>query len=131
MSINRVIISGNLTKDAELKQTQGGTAVLSFCVAVNDRRKNTQTGEWESYANFVDCAIFGTRANSLAQYLKRGQKVAVDGKLKYSQWQDSQTGQNRNRLTVTVDELELMSQGQRQQQQAPVNIEAMDYDTPF
>ena len=69
MSINRVIISGNLTRDPELRQTQSGMAVLSFGVAVNDRRKNPSTGEWEDYPNFVDCTMFGARANSLAQYL--------------------------------------------------------------
>ena len=59
MSINRVNISGNLTRDPELRATAGGTQVLSFGVAVNDRRRNAQTGEWEDYPNFVDCTMFG------------------------------------------------------------------------
>ena len=54
MSINRVLITGNLTRDPELRRTQSGTSILSFCIAVNDRRRNPQTGEWEDYANFVD-----------------------------------------------------------------------------
>jgi single-stranded DNA-binding protein len=81
MSINRVMISGNLTRDAELRSTTGGTAVLNLGVAVNDRRKNQQTGEWEDYANFIDCVMFGTRADALAQYLQKGTKVAIEGKL--------------------------------------------------
>ena len=72
MNINRVIISGNLTRDPELRSTQSGMAVLSFGVAVNDRYKNQQTGEWEDRPNFVDCTMFGNRANSLAQYLSKG-----------------------------------------------------------
>ena len=86
MSINRVIISGNLTRDPELRQTQSGMAVLSFGVAVNDRRKNPSTGEWEDYPNFVDCTMFGARANSLANYLSKGTKVSIEGKLRWSQW---------------------------------------------
>ena len=65
MSINRVNISGNLTRDPELRATQGGMQVLGFGVAVNDRRRNQQTGEWEDYPNFVDCTMFGNRAESM------------------------------------------------------------------
>ena len=61
MSINRVIISGNLTRDPELRSTASGLPVLGFGVAVNDRRKNQQTGEWEDYPNFIDCTMFGDR----------------------------------------------------------------------
>lgn len=110
MSINRVIISGNLTRDPELRQTQSGMAVLSFGVAVNDRRKNPQTGEWEDYPNFVDCTMFGARANSLANYLTKGTKVAIEGKLRWSQWE--RDGQKRSKLEVIVDELEFMSSRQ-------------------
>ena len=59
MNINHVTISGNLTRDPELRMTAGGTQVLSFGVAVNDRRRNPQTGEWEEYPNFIDCTMFG------------------------------------------------------------------------
>ena len=81
MSINRVIISGNLTRDPELRSTQSGMDVMSFGVAVNDRRRNPQTNEWEDYPNFVDCTMFGNRARSLHQYLSKGTKVAIEGKL--------------------------------------------------
>ena len=86
MSINRVVISGNLTRDAELRQTQSGSSILAFGVAVNDRRKNSQTGEWEDYPNYIDCTMFGPRAEKLAQYLTKGLKVAIEGKLRYSSW---------------------------------------------
>ncbi len=107
MSINRVIISGNLTRDPELRQTQSGISVLGFGVAVNDRRKNQQTGEWEDYPNFIDCTMFGTRASSLANYLSKGTKVAIEGKLRWSQWE--REGQKRSKIEVIVDELEFMS----------------------
>lgn len=107
MSINRVVLSGNATRDAELRQTQGGSSVLAFGLAVNDRRKNPQTGEWEEYPNFVDLTMFGARAQALAQYIKKGSKLAVEGKLRYSSWE--RDGQKRSKLEVIVDELEFMS----------------------
>ena len=107
MSINRVCISGNLTRSPELRALASGMAVLEFGIAVNDRRKNAQSGEWEDYPNFVDCSLFGTRAEKLTQYLAKGQKVAIAGKLRYSSWEKD--GQKRSKLSVLVDDLEFMS----------------------
>lgn len=131
MSINRVNISGNLTRDAELRQTQGGMAILSMGVAVNDRRKNTQTGEWEDVPNFVDCVMFGSRAEKLAQYLAKGTKVAIDGKLRYSSWEKD--GARRSKLEVVVDEIEFMSRGERglQRQQQTARADLYDENIPF
>lgn len=113
MSINRVAISGNLTRDPELRQTAGGMAILGFGVAVNDRRKNQQTGEWEDYPNFIDCTMFGTRAQSVSRFLSKGSKVAIEGKLRWSQWE--RDGQKHSKVEVIVDELEFMSQRQQGQ----------------
>ena len=109
MSINRVIISGNLTRDPELRSTAGGMQVLSMGVAVNDRRKNQQTGEWADVPNFVDCTMFGTRAESVSRYLSKGSKVSIEGKLRYSSWEKD--GQKRHKLEVVVDQIEFMSKG--------------------
>ena len=127
MSINRVIISGNLTRDPELRQTQSGMAVLSFGVAVNDRRKNPSTGEWEDYPNFVECTMFGARANSLAQYLSKGTKVSIEGKLRWSQWE--RDGQKRSKIEVIVDELEFMSSRNSGAQQSG-GYQSGGYDAP-
>jgi single-strand DNA-binding protein len=107
MSINRVVISGNLTRDAELRRTQSGMAILNLGVAVNDRRRNNQTGEWEDYANFIDCVLFGARAEAIANYLVKGTKVAIEGKLRWSQWE--RDGQKRSKIEVVIDEIEFMS----------------------
>lgn len=128
MSINRVNISGNLTRDPELRATSGGMQVLGFGVAVNDRRKNGQTGQWEDYPNFVDCTMFGNRAESMARILRKGMKVAIEGKLRYSSWEKD--GQRRSKLEVIVDEIELMSQnpnGQQAQQYAPQGYQPQAY----
>ena len=118
MSINRVVISGNITRDPELRSTQGGMEILALGVAVNDRRKNQQTGEWEDVPNWIDCVMFGNRAKSVSRFLSKGSKVAIEGKLRWSQWE--RDGQKRSKIEVIVDEIELMaSRGDGQQASAP------------
>ena len=107
VSINRVNISGNLTRDPELRQSQSGSQILVFGVAVNDRRRNNQTGEWEDHPNFVDCVMFGSRAEAVSRFLTKGMKVAIEGKLRYSSWE--RDGQRRSKLEVIVDEIEFLN----------------------
>lgn len=119
MSINSVTISGNIGHDPELRHTASGSAVLGFSVAVNERVKDRETGEWSDKANWVDCVMFGNRAQSLAPYLCKGTKVAIEGKLRWSQWQ-AQDGSKRSKVEIVVDEIEFMSaRDQAPQQQAP------------
>ena len=122
MSVNRYICTGNLTRDIEVRRTQSGMAIASFGIAVNDRRKNSQTGEWEDVPNFIDCTMFGSRAEKVGNYIGKGSKVCIEGKLRYSSW--TRDGQKRSKLEVVVDEIEFVSQkqgqqGQQQRQQAP------------
>lgn len=125
MSINRVNISGNLTRDAELRRSQGGGGVLNFGVAVNDRRKVND--EWQDVPNYIDCVMFGQRAESLAQYLTKGTKVAVEGKLRYSSW-ETRDGQHRSKVEVAVEEIEFMSRRERRPEPEPP---AKTDDIPF
>lgn len=132
MSINKVVISGNLTRDAELAQLQNGTSLLRLGVAVNERRKNAN-GEWEDYANFVDCTVWGKRAEALERYLSKGTKVCIEGRLHYSSWEKD--GMRRSKLDVNVDEIEFMSRADggsarpRQAASAPAAYD--DEDIPF
>lgn len=114
MSINCVTISGNLTRDPELRATGTGTPVLQFGMAVNDRRKNVKTGEWEDYPNFIECTMFGARAEGVSRFLGKGAKVCVFGKLRWSQWEKD--GKKNSKVSVIVEEIEFMSQANRQQQ---------------
>ena len=125
MAINKATITGNLTRDPELRQTQGGTSVLTIGVAVNDRRKNQQTGEWEDYPNYIDCTIFGNRATGVAPHLQKGMKVAIEGKLNQSRWQ-AEDGTNRSKIGIIVDEIEFMSKrdGSQQPMQQPMQQQA-------
>ena len=123
MSINSVSISGNLGRDPELRVTPTGTSVLSLSVAVNDRVRDQQTGEWRDRANWVDVVVFGSRADAIAPRLAKGSKVVVSGRLRWSQWQDKQPGTNRSKLEVVADEVVFLTPQQQPtnqaQQQAP------------
>lgn len=138
MSINKAIVSGNLTRSPELRQTAGGMAVLNFGVAVNERIKNKQSGEWEDHPSFIDCVMFGTRAEAVSRFIDKGSKVAIEGKLRWSQWETD--GQKRSKIEIVVDEIEFMSRNQEQQAYepeqpqatpAPVEPSIYDSDLPF
>lgn len=117
MSINRVVISGNITRDPELRSTQGGMEILALGVAVNDRVKG-ENGQWTDRPNFIDCVMFGNRAKSVSRFLSKGSKVAIEGKLRWSQWE--RDGQRRSKIEVIVDEIEFMaSRGDGQHAAAP------------
>lgn len=131
--LNTVSIGGNLCRNAELRATASGMAVLTFSVAVNESRKNRQTGEYEDYPNYVDCTMFGRRAESVSRYLTKGTYVALTGRLHQSRWQN-EDGQNRSKLEVTVDNIHFESRGERdggyeQQQEQPAYV--YDEDIPF
>lgn len=114
MSINQVSITGNLTREPELRNTAGGTAVLSFGIAVNDRRKNA-SGQWEDVPNFFECVTFGNRATALSDILTKGMKVAVAGKLHYSSWEKD--GQKHSKVDIIANDVELMQNRKPQLQQ--------------
>ena len=120
-SINHVTISGNIGGEPQQRSTQNGSIVLQFNVAVNERIKDP-SGQWTDRANWGTRVMFGNRANATAQYLHKGTKVAISGKLRESRWQ-TQDGQNRSRLEIIVDEIEFMQPKQQdsyqQQYQQP------------
>jgi single-strand DNA-binding protein len=107
MSINRVVLTGNLTKDAELKQTSGGMAIVSMRLAVNDRRKNSSTGQWEDSPNFIDVTMFGSRGEAVSRFLSKGKQIAVEGKLRWHEW-EAASGEKRSKLEVVADDIELL-----------------------
>lgn len=129
MSINYVAITGNLTRQPEIRNTQDGTAVLSFGIAVNDRRKNA-SGQWEDVPNFFECVTFGNRATALGDILTKGMKVSIAGKLHYSSWEKD--GQKHSKVDIIANEVELMQNRKPQQQpQQYQPQQAEDSYTPF
>ena len=89
-NINRVIMTGNLTRDPELRSLPSGTAVCSLRIAVNTRRKDGSTGEWIDKANYFDVTVWGAQGENCARYLSKGRPVAVDGRLEWREWQDKE-----------------------------------------
>lgn len=132
MSVNQVSVTGNLTRSPELRSTQGGTAVLSFGIAVNDRRKNA-SGQWEDVPNFFECVTFGNRATALSDILTKGMKVAIAGKLHYSSWEKD--GQKHSKVDIIANDVELMQnrRPQQEQQYHPTQQaqDVYDEDLPF
>ena len=104
-SFNRVILVGNLTRDVELKYTQGGTAVTELGLAVNDRRKN-QAGEWVEETTFVDITLWARTAEVASEYLSKGSSVLIEGRLKFDQWETD--GQKRSKLRVVGERMQML-----------------------
>ena len=102
--INRVTLVGRLTRDAEVKSTQGGMQITKFAIAVNRRRK--QGDEWIDEASFFDCVIFGRMGEAVSRYLVKGKQVAVDGELAQQRWE--QDGHKRSRVEVNVSNVQLL-----------------------
>ena len=105
MTINFATVSGNLTRDCDERRTKNGMTIVSFTVAVNERRKNNQTGEYDDYTNYIGCAVFGKYADSLAPSLVKGTRVTVAGALRYSQWEKD--GEKKSKLEIIANSVEV------------------------
>lgn len=108
--MNKVVLIGNLTRDIELQYTQSGYCVGNTGIAVTRKFKNAQ-GETAEETCFIDLKFFGRTAEVANQYLHKGSKLAVEGRLKLEQWQD-QSGQNRSKHVVEVESLEMLGSPQ-------------------
>lgn len=128
--LNTVTLGGNLCRDADLRATASGMAVLSFSVAVNE--SVNQGGEWSDYPNYIDCTMFGRRAEIVAPYLTKGTYVALVGRFHQNRW-TTQDGQNRSKVEVRVDNLHFESRGERNEGYAATqNCGSLyDEDIPF
>src|SRR5512138_2429800 len=101
-SFNKVILAGNLTRDPELRYTPKGTAVARIGMAVN-RTWKTETGETKEEVTFIDVDAFGRQAEVIAQYLRKGRPLLVEGRLKLDQWEDKNTHQKQSKLRVVLE----------------------------
>ncbi|MBA7538858.1 Single-stranded DNA-binding protein [subsurface metagenome] len=102
--INQVVLIGRLTRDAELKYTNSGYAILKFSLAVNRGVKKDES--WQEEASFFNAVIFGKRAESLAQYMLKGKQIGISGELKQDRWE--QDGQSRSRVEIVVNNLQFL-----------------------
>jgi single-strand DNA-binding protein len=106
-NINRVVLVGNLTRDPELKALPSGTSVCDLRIAVNNRRKNQQTGEWLDEPNYFTISVFGQQGENCARYLQKGRAVAVDGRLRWRQW-DAQDGTKREAVDIIAETVQFI-----------------------
>lgn len=159
MAVNHVNLIGNLTRDAVLQHTNNGTPVMNFTIAFSEQARQ-QDGTYQDIPQYVDCVMFGNRAEKVAQYFKKGVKIGIDGSLRYHNWEDhfydangseiqvyTRSGQpkspKRNQLQVVVNEFEFCSarnnngdggqaHGRQQAPAAPAQpVNDYDNDVPF
>ncbi|MBJ7329652.1 MAG: single-stranded DNA-binding protein [Solirubrobacteraceae bacterium] len=109
-NINRVILTGNLTADPDLRNLPSGSAVCKLRLAVNTRRKDGASGEWVDKPNYFDITVWGKQGEIAAQYLSKGRPVAIDGRLEWREWQDQQ-GNKRQSVEVVADSVQFLGGG--------------------
>ena len=105
-NINRVVLTGNLTRDPELRSTPSGTSVCSLRLACNTRRRDA-SGEWADKPNFFDVTVWGAQGENAARYLAKGRPVAVDGRLEWREWEDKQ-GNKRQSVDIIADSVQFL-----------------------
>ena len=106
-SYNKVILMGNFTRDPELRQTQSGTSVCRFSIAVN-RSYNGQDGNVREETCFVEVDSFGRSAENIAKFFTKGRPILVEGRLRQDTWDDKETGKSRSKLVVVLERFEFV-----------------------
>ena len=107
-NVNRVVITGNLTRDPELRHTGGGTAVCELRVAVNSRRKDGQSGQWVDKPNYFDVVVFAGQGENCANYLSKGRPVAIEGRLDWSEWEAKDGSGKRQKVQIVANSVQFL-----------------------
>ncbi len=123
-NFNKVILIGRLTRDPECRTFGNGGKVAKFGFAVSNRKKNAQTGQWEDEPMFIDCEAFnrgefGTLANTIEQYCRKGNQICIEGRLRLDQWDDKTTGAKRSKHMIVVEAMQLLEPKQDGQANSP------------
>jgi single-strand DNA-binding protein len=106
-NVNVVVITGNLTRDPELRSTPGGTSVCKLRVAVNSRRKDGQSGDWVDKPNYFDVTVWGAQGENCANYLSKGRPVAIEGRLDWREWEDKE-GNKRQTVEIIANTVQFL-----------------------
>ena len=107
-NVNVVVITGNLTRDPELRHTGGGTAVCELRVAVNSRRKDGASGEWVDKPNYFDVVVWGAQGENCATYLQKGRPVAIEGRLDWREWEAKDGGGKRQAVQIIANTVQFL-----------------------
>ena len=105
-NVNVVVVTGNLTRDPELRHTGGGTAVCDLRVAVNSRRKD-QSGNWVDKPNYFDVTVWGAQGENCANYLAKGRPVAIEGRLDWREW-EAKDGGKRQAVQIIANTVQFL-----------------------
>ncbi len=106
-NLNRVVITGNLTRDPELRSLSSGTSVCSLRIASNSRRKDNSTGEWGDKPNYFDVTVWGAQGENCARFLSKGRPVAIDGRLDWREWETPE-GQKRQAVQIVAESVQFL-----------------------
>ena len=106
-NINRVVLTGNLTHDPELRSLPSGMSVCKLRIACNTRRKNNASGEWEDKPNYFDVTVWGAQGENCARFLSKGRPVAIDGRLEWREW-EAQDGSKRQSTEIIADAVQFL-----------------------
>src|SRR5205809_5624181 len=106
-NLNVVVVTGNLTRDPELRSLQSGTSVCKLRVAVNSRRKDSASGEWVDKPNYFDVTVWGAQGENCSTYLSKGRPVAIDGRLEWREWEASD-GSKRQAVEIIADTVQFL-----------------------
>jgi single-strand DNA-binding protein len=109
-NINRVLVTGNLTKDPELRSTPSGTSICKLRIAVNSRRKDA-SGQWVDKPNYFDVTVWGAQGENCAQYLQKGRGVAIDGRLDWREWDATDGSGKRQAVEIIADTVQFLGGG--------------------
>ena len=109
-NLNKVFLMGNLTRDPEVRYIPSGAAVADLSLAVNERYKDRDSGEWREKPVFVDVTVWRRQAETCAQYLSKGSGVMIEGRLQLDQWENPE-GQKRSKLKVLADRVQFLQGG--------------------
>jgi single-strand DNA-binding protein len=111
-NINRVVLTGNLTQDPELRSTQDGTGVCDLRVASNTRRKDSVSGEWVDKPNYFDVVVWGAQGENAARYLAKGRAIAIDGRLDRREY-DARDGSRRQAVQIVAETVQFLAGPER------------------
>jgi single-strand DNA-binding protein len=106
-NINRVVLTGNLTRDPELRSLPSGMSVCSLRIASNTRRKDQSTGEWVDKPNYFDVTVWGAQGENCSRFLTKGRPIALDGRLEWREWQ-AQDGTKRQNVEIVADSVQFL-----------------------
>jgi single-strand DNA-binding protein len=120
-NINRIVMTGNLTADPELRSTRNGMSVCHLRLACNTRRKDPATGEWGDKPNYFNVTVWGAQGENAARYLAKGRPIAIDGRLEWREWENA-NGEKRQGTEIIADSVQFLG--------APTNRVSQSSDTP-